>query len=303
MTLQNHTDFSSISESALQILRAELSKPAGSDPLVRLYARFGYLARTTSDSIRTLIETSNIVPAIALARVRLEQVIVSSYLIHEAPHVARVPYLMHHPIDAYRNHKGAIEHPELAKHLSQTALQATRTVAMAAKGLLDPAFDGTDAKLNRSKWTNLDLLSMAKRRDALTKDLKGPSPFPLEMSYLSFYRDFSSVTHTTSMSISPEFVSLSVAEDGSLRFEPVAIWGQYLAMTLSSWDILHVYELLKAVARSRDADLKALNQRWTSLRDDFFQRKDSAELCAAPNGGPATPLSNSGVTEGPPSVS
>src|SRR5882672_9105838 len=132
MTLHNHTDFSSISESALQIFQAGLSNPSSSNPLVMLYARFGYLARTTSDSIRTLIQTSNIVPAIALARVRLEQVIVSSYLIHENPQVARVPYLMHHPIDAYRNHKGAIDNPELGKHLSQTALQVARVVAMAA---------------------------------------------------------------------------------------------------------------------------------------------------------------------------
>lgn len=303
MILLNQADFSGISESALQILQTELSKPAGSDPLPMLYARFGYLARTTSQSIRTLIQTSSIVPAIALARVRLEQVIVTSYLIHEEPKVARVPYLMHYPIDAYRNHKGAIEHPDLAKHLSQSALQTTRAVAMSAKQFMDPAFDGTEAKLSRSKWTNLDLLSMARRRDVLTKDLKGPSPSPLELSYLSFYRDFSSVTHTTSMSISPEFVSLIQVEDGSLRFEPDPVWGQYLAMTLSHWDILTTYELLEAVGKPQGAELKALNDRWTALRDKFFADKDRAEPGAPPNGGPAKPSGKSGVTGGPPSVS
>jgi hypothetical protein len=104
MILFNQADFSSISENALQILQTGLSKPVSSDPLPVLYARFAYLARTTSESIRALIQTSNIVPAIALARVRLEQVIVTSYLIHEEPKVARVPYLMHYPIDAYRSH-------------------------------------------------------------------------------------------------------------------------------------------------------------------------------------------------------
>ena len=174
---------------------------------------------------------------------------------------------------------------------------------MSAKQLTDPAFDGSEAKLSRSKWTNLDLLSMARRRDVLTKDLKGPSPAPLEVDYLSFYRDFSSVTHTTSMSISPEFVSLIRVEDGSLRFEPVPVWGQYLAMTLSNWDILTAYELLGAVGKLRSAELKALNYRWTALRDDFFHQKDRAEPGAAPNGGPTKPSGNSGVTGGPPSVS
>ena len=34
-----------------------------------------------------------------------------------------------------------------------------------------------------------------------------------------------------------------------------------------------------------------------------IHKKKSAEPCAAPNGGPATQLGNSGVTDGPPSVS
>jgi hypothetical protein len=36
--------------------------------------------------------------------------------------------------------------------------------------------------------------------------------------------------------------------------------------------------------------------------DQLIKDKD-AEPCAAPNGGPATPVGNSGVTEGQPSVS
>ena len=34
-----------------------------------------------------------------------------------------------------------------------------------------------------------------------------------------------------------------------------------------------------------------------------FSRRPTAEPCASPNGGPATPSGNSGVGEGPPSVS
>ena len=43
------------------------------------------------------------------------------------------------------------------------------------------------------------------------------------------------------------------------------------------------------------AQIEILKQMWSMRRN--------AEPCAAPNGGPATPVGNSGVTEGPPSVS
>ena len=36
---------------------------------------------------------------------------------------------------------------------------------------------------------------------------------------------------------------------------------------------------------------------------EIFEPRQKVEPCAPPDGGPATPLGNSGVTEGPPSVS
>lgn len=42
---------------------------------------------------------------------------------------------------------------------------------------------------------------------------------------------------------------------------------------------------------------------WTGVFGVYFLRKPGAEPGAAPNGGPATQLGGSGVTEGPPSVS
>lgn len=274
MTNSNASEFRAISESAFEILNECLDSTNSRDPLVWLYGRFSYLAESTSSSVRMLVSSANLLPAIALARVRLEQIVVTSYLIHEEADVALTPYLKHYPIDAYRSNKGAIEVPDLAKHLAPAAHEATYRAAQAAKAAIDQNFDGTDAMLNRSKWTKLDLLSMARRRDVLTKGAKGPSAFPLELSYASFYRDFSSVVHTSSMGISPDFVTVEFSSGGRYKFRPLGIWADYLTMTLASWDILNVFELLKAMEIDREPQLKALNSKWNQLRDTFFAEKD-----------------------------
>ncbi len=229
-----------------------------------------------------LVSSANLLPAIALARVRLEQIVVASYLIHEDADTALVPYLRHYPIDAYRSNKGAIGSPELAKHLSPVAHEATYRAAKSAKSVIDKDYDGADSMLNKSKWTKLDLLSMAKRRDLLTKGAKGPSSFPLELSYTSFYRDFSSVVHTSSMGISPDFVTVELGAGGELKFRPLGIWTNYLTMTLASWDILNVFELLRAMEIDREPELKALNTKWNQLRDAFFAAKEQEAEQAAP---------------------
>lgn len=43
---------------------------------------------------------------------------------------------------------------------------------------------------------------------------------------------------------------------------------------------------------------------WSAVFGVYFLiRQHYAQPCAAPNGGPATPIDNSGFTEGPPSAS
>jgi hypothetical protein len=276
--------FNSISESAFAILRKEIKKADPKDPLLWLYGRLAYISESTSTSIRLLASTSQIIPAIALARVRLEQMIISSYLMHEEPDVALVPYLKHHPIDAYRSNKNALANPDLAKFMSQELHDSTCMVARAAKFKIDPSYDGTDAILNRSKWTSLDLLSMAKKRDAITRNSKGPSASPMELSYTAFYRDFSSIVHSNSMGISPDFIEPTLSESGGLTFRPLQIWSQYLAMTLASWDTINVCELMEAMDLKENNQLKDLNKLWIELRDSYFDNKDKAEQDSGGNG-------------------
>lgn len=268
------TRFFDISAEAFGVYSAAMANADFRDPLVFLYSRFGYLAENTSWSARLLISWDAALPAIALGRVRLEQIIVSSYLMHENTDAALTPYLMHYPIDSYKSNKEAIKNAQLKHFLSEDAHDVTFQAALAAKHKIDPTFDGSISSLGRSKWTELDLLSMAKRRDTLTKNEKNISRYPLELSYLSFYRDFSSMVHSGSLSISPEFVALVSTRDGHCEIAANPIWPPYLMMTLSTWDILHVFELLSAMEINREVELKALHSRWLSHRDAFFAVKD-----------------------------
>lgn len=266
--------FLDISTEAFAIYNAALAAADFNDPLVYFYSRLGYLAESNSWSMRLLMSWEATLPAIALGRIRLEQIVVTSYLINEDTQVALTPYLMHHPIESYKSNKEAIKHDQLKRFLSEDAHNATMQAAIAAKRRLDPSFDGSPSSLNRSKWTELDLLSMAKRRDSLTKEAKNISRYPLELHYVSFYRDFSSVVHSGSLSVSPDFVWMTQNQDGRVNIAPNPVWTRYLMMTLATWDILHTFELLSAMQIDREPELKALHSRWLEHRDKYFDEKD-----------------------------
>ena len=77
-----------------------------------------------------------------------------------------------------------------------------------------------------------------------------------------------------------------------------------LFLTMLAAPILSIIALLLRGAPNMDwlaryCERKALDERQKLDRI----RSQPAQPCAAPNGGPATRLGNSGVTEGPPSVS
>jgi hypothetical protein len=88
------------------------------------------------------------------------------------------------------------------------------------------------------------------------------------------------MVHSGSLSISPEFVALVHTGDGHCEIAANPIWPPHLMMTLSTWDILHVFELLSAMDIDREAELKTLHSRWLAQRDTFFADKDDM---GAPN--------------------
>ncbi len=273
--------FAEISAEAFRIYNEALRGADRNDPLVYLYSRFGFLSESVSWSIRSLVSWNRVLPAMPLARVRLEQIIITSYLIFEDVEIALKPYLRQFPIDQFRNTREAMSNATLRPHLSDEVHAQVTAAAQAARKQMDPTFAGPPESIATKKWTNLDLLSMARRRDQLTTTLRNASRFPLENSYTAFYRDFSALVHTSSMAVSPEFLVDVRLPDGRIVTVQDPVWNRNLVMVLSTWDILHVFELLRAMELDREEKLKELNSRWVEQRDLVFRPSPGPEKSAA----------------------
>jgi Family of unknown function (DUF5677) len=127
-------------------------------------------AEETSRAIGQLREASLMLPALALLRVRLEQTIICSYLLHEESDEIYHRYFSFGPITEYRTLSEVLKRPELAEHtLGRVDMDAMRTAALQVERSFNAGFDIQRGKFT-SKWTALDLYSMALRRDTVCEE-------------------------------------------------------------------------------------------------------------------------------------
>jgi hypothetical protein len=149
------------------------------------------IAETTSICARFAITHSLVVPAFALTRVRLEQCIISSFLIHAPRAEGMGPYHEHQPIqlsEVYKKFKRYFEADFDTSKLDERAREALRK--------LDPQGQFSEGRFKRN-WTPLELKELAKRRDALAMDTS-PLPWRLEDEYWRLYPFASLFVHTAS---------------------------------------------------------------------------------------------------------
>lgn len=201
-----------------------------------LLHRFVYLAESTSNSIRLLLSHNQLLPSLALLRIRLEQVIVFSYLINEQSEKGISKFIEFLPIKNYqiiksvKNNKFLTPESERNKH-----------------PLIDE-FERGDSEFTYSRnWTNLSLLSMASRVDELVKDDKNYGGFKFEVDYAVFYKIYSSLIHCDMLAIT-DFVSSKIEQVNNIQKTTIIPndfdYKQALAL-ISHFDITQVYEFLK----------------------------------------------------------
>jgi hypothetical protein len=147
-------------------------------------------AEATSLAARLAVTYSLVMPAFALARVRLEQCIVASFLVH-APHEEGMSrYLQHLPIQAFeiaRKFKQYFESDEDLSVLERVAADAQRRLAQ--EHFREGRFERT--------WSPLKLFEMAQRRDALALP-ESHIPWKLEAEYWQLYPLMSLAVHGAS---------------------------------------------------------------------------------------------------------
>lgn len=265
---QSVADFTEISERAFSIFNTYIKDNWSqlSRPVHHLFLRMAYQAETTSFSIRLSNSWALCLPAFASTRIRLEQLIVCSYLLHEDENVGLAPFVQYIPIGSHKGLRVAMEDPSLARELVKIVdMTLSEAEAVKAQEALTPGFSLKNDKFQRA-WTNLDLRSMAKRRDKLANSRHQNLKHSLEREYISIYKVGSSIVHADCSSLSYNFLDLFPSPPGQPVLMAVPSWAVIVTASTAHYDVLQCYEILEWLGIST-AD------RYSQLMTDWLERR------------------------------
>ncbi|MEL7590601.1 MAG: DUF5677 domain-containing protein [Anaerolineaceae bacterium] len=208
-------------------------------PELKLLYRFVVLGESTSDSVRLLLNYNCVVPALMLIRIRLEQVIIFSYLTNEDPTIGILNFVKFLPSSNARIVKGVLDNKQLVDHFKNYF----------QKYAISDENESSNSELDfKRKWTDLDLLSMAKRRDDLVKNDEFLVGCELEPEYAAFYRMFSSLVHCDISAITDSFTVIKtkkVEDDIYSMILPDEFYFKFALLLNSQYDIIQNYEFFK----------------------------------------------------------
>ena len=148
--------FEAISEKAFTLFekRTQENWEHLSKAVHHLFLRMEYQAKTTSFGLRLINSWAMSLPAFALTRIRLEQTIVCSYLLHEDESVGLGPFVQYIPVTHHQQAKAAIQDPDIARLLSKTNFSGLEAEAIQAQEAITPGFSLEKDKFQRN-WTKL----------------------------------------------------------------------------------------------------------------------------------------------------
>lgn len=265
--------FDELSERSFSALDARIASERQrlSRPIHHLFIRIGYQAKTTSLATRLANSWALNMPALALVRVRLEQTIICSFLIHEDQEAGLRPFVSYIPIGHHKGLTAAFEDTKLAAELAPLFdVGNTEAEAVNAQQELTPGFNVESDKFQRN-WTKLDLRSMAKRRDTLTASRTGLQKESLEREYLSFYKVASSVVHADCSSLSYAFLDVLQVPGAQPVLMALPSWALLVAAATAHYDLLQCYEILQWLGIDANAEYDALSAEWTMARDKYVR--------------------------------
>jgi len=221
------------------------------------------VAESTTTAINLLIDERLHLPALALTRVRFEQTVVFSYLLHEDPEIGLKPYSRFAPILEYQVADAVKSEPLFEPHVpAQLNLDDLKKKALAAQQEINPGFDITNGKL-QAKWTKLDLYSMALRRDKRAQSSKwlASKILPLAPFYTALYKTGSSPVHANGSMLVPPLWGKVTGMDGSTQTDASTLWALGLPPYVTHYDLLECYEALRWAGVDCDEPFVQLAQR------------------------------------------
>jgi hypothetical protein len=237
--------FSDLSDKAFSVFRSYIKGKANLllDPINHIIYRMFFQAESTSVAIRLINSWAFNLPAFALTRIRLEQTIVCSYLIHEDLSEGLKKFIYYASIQRYKYMESALEDDSLKKYLKNFKnCDKLKETAIQAQNRITPGFSVDDDKFER-KWTKYDLRSMAKKRDSLAP--KEPLlEHSLEREYISLYKIASCVVHADCESLSCSFMDFYPLPSGEPVLMVIPTYALFVSSCTAHYDILQCYEIL-----------------------------------------------------------
>jgi hypothetical protein len=261
--------FSELSEKAFTLFDKFINENWSllSRPVHHLFLRMAYQAKTTSFGIRLNNSWALNLPAFAMTRIRLEQTIVCSYLVHEEESVGLLPFVRYIPIGQHKGLRVAMEDPSLSKELSKLIdPKISETEAVEEQEKFTPGFSLSKGTFERN-WTKLDLCSMAKKRDTLVNASASILKHSLEREYISIYKVASSILHADCSSLSYSYLDLFQTPSGEPVLMAVPSWAIIVSASIAHYDILQCYEILEWLGISAGQDYEHLMAEWIEARD------------------------------------
>jgi len=212
----------------------------------------------TSQSLRLILSHGIIRSAYALLRVRLEQMIVSSYLIHSDKKEGLDNFILQSGISLYKNYSSTASFSNFTKETMDKLLSAVGVNEKYYKDLANLAqkekrsdFRPETDKYDRD-WTSLDLRSMAKKRDEFVNETSELFSTPIEHYYSSLYKGGNSVIHSDAIIASSSFFPFMNS-----------MWYKNLALNNSYFDMVQGFEISKFLG----LDFK---KEFTQLNEEYF---------------------------------
>lgn len=225
-------------------------------------------AKNTSFSIRLLSTWAQPIEGYALLRIRLEQLIVSSYLINEKSKKGIGPFKKYYPVIEYNLLKANDKNENLKLALSIILPKLGNAYDSKMKELQKQIEDSFEIKENiyKRKWTNLYINQQAERRDKLVDSNDEISKIKLLDYYNTIYRISSSIVHSDIASISTNFITIN--EHGILK--PQELYSFTNLITLAQFDIIQCYETAKYLNLNIDDKYINLNKDYLNqVKKDF----------------------------------
>lgn len=218
-----------------------------------------YIAESTSVAIRLNTSWALSMPGMSLTRDRYEQALRFTWLARQPDHAELVKYIAFQYAKAAQIQVGLTpeQKAELARNLTDGSLPL-------------PELPTKDERQYLERWGNLDLYSMAQKRDALpsTSD-NALGRESLADLYTPIYRQFSSASHYDMYSMN--MISLQEAPSGNLVLAPDPYWPAVLLMYAALFDLIQCNEALTALYGKKDTSvLTSLHQEWREYCKRMF---------------------------------